>query len=415
MKRTISTRWFVPGLLALIAGALFARPAAAQESNCPPWRVGVSVGRLDFEGNLPVDDGTVVSLRLGRDVSEQWTIEGVLDLVPELEEQFRVDWVSGERISRLEEKSKPGVHDTSSARLSVDALRHFARGGRLDPYVGVGCGVIWYEENFGSQLDPAARVRAGCELNLSRNVAIQADLCGIALGDDGGFSSIASVGLLWKFGGSGAAKKPAVSVAPAPADADHDGLTDQEEREVYHTDPASADTDHDGLTDFDEVKIHHTDPTLRDTDKGGVADGHEVMEDQTDPRQGTDDLQFFELQMGFDPGSSAIRAEYLASLDAIGKILQANPGAGARIEAHVDRKSTSVERQEKRLTQERAVTVRKYFEKTFGVQEKNLKAVGYGFDRPKAANDPVLGNPQNNRIEIYIRQAKPAPGNPADK
>ena len=32
-----------------------------------------------------------------------------------------------------------------------------------------------------------------------------------------------------------------------------------------------------------------------------------------------------------------------------------------------------------------------------------MSAAGYGFNRPKAANDPVNGNPVNRRVEVYIR------------
>jgi hypothetical protein len=34
-----------------------------------------------------------------------------------------------------------------------------------------------------------------------------------------------------------------------------------------------------------------------------------------------------------------------------------------------------------------------------------MVAVGYGFSRPKAKNDPVLGNPANRRVEVYIRKS----------
>ena len=37
------------------------------------------------------------------------------------------------------------------------------------------------------------------------------------------------------------------------ADFDGDGLTDQDETNIYHTDPAVADTDGDGITDGTEV------------------------------------------------------------------------------------------------------------------------------------------------------------------
>jgi len=60
-----------------------------------------------------------------------------------------------------------------------------------------------------------------------------------------------------------------------PADADADGLTDEEEA-VLGTNPESADTDADGLTDLEEVRNYGTDPKNPDTDGDNYLDGQEV-------------------------------------------------------------------------------------------------------------------------------------------
>ena len=44
----------------------------------------------------------------------------------------------------------------------------------------------------------------------------------------------------------------------------------------------SIDTDHDGLSDYDEINIYHTSPYLEDTDSDGIPDGTEVK-NGTDP------------------------------------------------------------------------------------------------------------------------------------
>ncbi|MDP4198108.1 MAG: OmpA family protein [Bacteroidota bacterium] len=66
-------------------------------------------------------------------------------------------------------------------------------------------------------------------------------------------------------------------------DSDHDGLTDAEERNIYHTDPFNPDTDGDGLSDYDEVKKYHTDPLKADSDGDGLTDQEEIMVYHTDP------------------------------------------------------------------------------------------------------------------------------------
>lgn len=64
-------------------------------------------------------------------------------------------------------------------------------------------------------------------------------------------------------------------------DTDEDGLSDDEEVDVFGTDPALFDSDEDGLGDGDEVDLG-TDPLVFDTDGDGVGDGDEV-DAGTDP------------------------------------------------------------------------------------------------------------------------------------
>jgi hypothetical protein len=106
------------------------------------------------------------------------------------------------------------------------------------------------------------------------------------------------------------------------ADTDGDGLYDDDETDVYHTDPdksdtdgdgyddgqevydttdpndpddyldpeARMDTDGDGLYDGDETGLYGTDPDVADTDGDGYDDGQEVY-DRTDPN---DPEEYFE-------------------------------------------------------------------------------------------------------------------------
>lgn len=99
------------------------------------------------------------------------------------------------------------------------------------------------------------------------------------------------------------------ALSPAEArDRDGDGLTNRQERRIFHTNPRRADTDGDGWTDFEEVTwgsdphrrrqgvdddgdllyfsdegLYGTDPRNPDSDDDGVGDGDEVR-GGTDPR-----------------------------------------------------------------------------------------------------------------------------------
>ncbi|MFH1586875.1 MAG: MopE-related protein [Candidatus Diapherotrites archaeon] len=73
-------------------------------------------------------------------------------------------------------------------------------------------------------------------------------------------------------------------------DSDGDGLLDDEETTIYHTDPFDPDTDNDQLSDGAEVLKYDTIPFLPDTDGDLVSDGQEVLFDGTDPKDPNSNL-----------------------------------------------------------------------------------------------------------------------------
>jgi len=71
-------------------------------------------------------------------------------------------------------------------------------------------------------------------------------------------------------------------------DTDGDGLSDDDEETIYHTDPERSDTDGDGLTDGEEIG-RGTDPLIDDSDYDGLTDAAETVAG-TDPADNdTDD------------------------------------------------------------------------------------------------------------------------------
>ncbi|OIR11983.1 MAG: hypothetical protein BEU05_03420 [Marine Group III euryarchaeote CG-Bathy2] len=79
-----------------------------------------------------------------------------------------------------------------------------------------------------------------------------------------------------------------VEEAGEPVDTDDDGLTDDDEVNIYDTDPNDPDTDDDGLDDGEEVHDYGTEPLLWDSDEDGYGDGEEVHDYGTDPLDGDD-------------------------------------------------------------------------------------------------------------------------------
>ena len=67
-------------------------------------------------------------------------------------------------------------------------------------------------------------------------------------------------------------------------DSDGDGISNDDELNIYHTNPNNSDTDGDGLSDSDEIKVYDTNATNPDTDGDALLDGEEVHQYRTNPK-----------------------------------------------------------------------------------------------------------------------------------
>ncbi|MBN2302717.1 MAG: OmpA family protein [Lentisphaerae bacterium] len=392
-----------------VANSALAQEPAQETGAIHPWYLGVSSGMLDFQGDQSVSDSIGMFVGLGYDYSDRWTFEGKLQLAPSLD------------VTRTDGTS----FNTYGAGLSFDGLFHFTRWERLDPYMAAGIGFVHYGESVNdAQTEMQLRVGGGVMYHFNDQWAIHADYRAMlqGFGQAPNANSIANVGICWTWaarleekivavGGSDDADGDGLTDAEElewgtdvyDPDTDRDGLQDGQEVHAHKTDPLNPDTDWDGLTDGAEVLVYDTHPLRRDTDEGGVADGHEVIEDGTDPLDKSDDLQLFELNIQFALKKSDINPEYDQALLKIAKAMQRNPESVARIEGHADKTRRSGDSYNKRLSQRRAESVKKWLMDKGGISADRLTAVGYGFDRPKAPNDRETGNPVNRRVEIYIR------------
>ena len=448
----------------VLAGLTCVAMARADElGDAPRWYISPGVGMMFFEGNQAVDEGLNMVLRLGYDISDHWSVEAGISWAPNITsngEDWRDDghrWlgVNGQWYGRDDE----GIKSQSVRGAFLDGLYHFNRYNRLDPFLTAGFG--YYRANDkvfceGSEFSVVGpRVGAGVMYHLTDHWSLRADTRAfMALDQTCEFIYTADAGIAYRFGGDGTSdssssgKTTLVSDAagagagagaaalagasnknkdsdgdgltdeeearlgtdPFNKDTDGDGLTDGDEVKVYKTNPLNSDTDFDGLKDGEEIFTYKTNPLERDTDKGGVSDGHEVLVDKTNPLDPSDDLMLFEVYIQFDYDTTVIKPEYFAELDTIARVLQRNPQATAAVEGHADRRTRSSEKYNQELSERRAQAVQSYLVGK-GVQNNRLTAHGYGFSRPKVQPDLVNGNPENRRVEVYIRGA----GTNADK
>jgi len=413
-------------LMMAVAGVMsFAVMAGAQveSDNQAYWYVAPGAGLLMFEGDQEVENGFQVNVRLGRDLTEWWSLEGMFLVAPRLEGNYSDDFRGGE-ISRLEAvDGNDGVDSTSAIGLALEGIFHFTRWDRFDPFLAIGGGLTFYADDMEEgTTEPAFRLGGGAIYHFNDEWALRADGRLLLAGKDTEANGQVDASVVWTWG---AGIDPSMRATGGPLDSDGDGLSDVRESELgtdpydpdtdkdqlsdgdevltEKTDPLNPDTDYDGLKDGAEVHQHKTDPLDRDTDDGGVADGHEVIEDDTDPLNGADDLVLFELNLQFDYDKADIKSEYFDDLNVIAKVMQRNEGSSARIEGHADKLKRSSARYNRQLSKRRAQSVLTYLEQVGGIEGGRMKAVGYGFDRPKAPNDPKYGNPVNRRVEVYLR------------
>lgn len=421
---------------AAVSAMAFASSAEEAE-DFSRWYLSPAIGYLNFEGDQPLEDGFYGTLRLGYDINEWWSGEVGLLYAPKLDENL-VDgdgaYVHKNSDGSWSRRSQQGTHskgkdryfgDTWMAGLYADALFHFTRWERLDPFLAGGLGLNFYGKDVVDSGKNEFVIRAGAGLMWHFNDvwALRGDFRILLDSDNTEFNNSIDVGVVWNWGagadpnfvavsgpldsdGDGLSDDYEFSIGTDPnnPDTDGDGLTDGDEVLKYKTDPLNPDSDFDGLKDGAEVLKYRTDPLDPDTDKGGVTDGHEVLVDGTDPLNGNDDLLRFELHLLFDYDKAIIHAKDYPDLDTVAKVLARNPGATATIEGHADRLYRSKADYNRRLSERRATAVKNYFINK-GIEASRLKAVGYGFDRPKAKPDLKNGTPENRRVEVYIKGA----------
>lgn len=102
----------------------------------------------------------------------------------------------------------------------------------------------------------------------------------------------------------------------------------------------------------------------------------------------------------FEVSSSTLTTSSFTELDKALPILKEwLLDSQVEVAGHTDKRNTSKMAFNMKLSQNRAEAVRQYFTSK-GINGDRLKAVGYGYTKPVAPNDPINGNDLNRRVEI---------------
>jgi outer membrane protein OmpA-like peptidoglycan-associated protein len=320
----------------------------------------------------------------------------------------------------------------------------------VSPYVFAGLYASYHDVYFGAGIP----LGLGLNINLTKDRALSLNLESaykIAVTSHDADHLQHSVGFVYWFKpgyrvpASGGSTQETAALAP-PADSDNDGINDTEDQCPTIAGTAQfngcPDSDNDGISDRDDacplVAGMAQFNGCPDTDGDGIADNTDKCPylAGTADRQGcpvpdkdndgfNDDEDrcpevYSKTNMGcpeirreiitqvekaakaifFETAKSTIKPISFKSLDAVVRILKADPTLYADIEGHTD--NVGDDAYNMTLSQERAESVRAYFVSK-GVDANRLTSQGFGETQPVATNESAAGKAQNRRTVIKLR------------
>ena len=110
-----------------------------------------------------------------------------------------------------------------------------------------------------------------------------------------------------------------------------------------------------------------------------------------------------DLNVVFEFNSSVISTNFDGEIGNSAAVIRDNPGLQAIVEGHSD--STGTPEYNKRLSERRAASVRDMLINEHGISPDQVKAVGFGLERPVADNATKEGRERNRRVELVLRAA----------
>jgi len=218
-----------------------------------------------------------------------------------------------------------------------------------------------------------------------------------------------------------------------PVDSDKDGVPDYLDKcpdtpvgVVVDKDGCPLDSDKDGVPDYLDkcpdtplgVRVDKDGCPL-DSDKDGVPDyldkcpdtplGVKVDSDgcppPPPPPAPAPKLVIIEkdrqtLNVEFDFDKSTIKKGYYNDINSLVKVMKDYPDLNVVIEGHTD--SVGNDAYNKKLSQQRSESVKKYMVENGGIDANRLKAQGFGESKPIASNKTKEGRQQNRRVEAAV-------------
>lgn len=107
------------------------------------------------------------------------------------------------------------------------------------------------------------------------------------------------------------------------------------------------------------------------------------------------------LNIRFDTGKAVISKKYHNDIKTIATFMKLDPKIKIEIEGYTD--NVGNDDYNKKLSENRAKSVRQYLIDKFGIDGSRLTAVGYGKNKPIVSNDTEEGRQKNRRVQALIK------------
>ncbi len=175
--------WYRFGLFSMFAFVVFPGYASAAEDADSGWKAWLGGGGVFYEADEPNESGQLYELRLGYDFNPRLTVEGGLGGAPFLEGN---DFGAPDsREGTFGGKNSPG--ENWFVKPNLNLLYHFRedRGERVDPYLSIGGGGLYYgKRREDSNWEGYAGAGGGVAYEINNAWSVRGDYQLVAAGED---------------------------------------------------------------------------------------------------------------------------------------------------------------------------------------------------------------------------------------
>lgn len=332
-----------------------------------------TVGYHFFDNDHGLDDMTEGGLRYGYFLAT--------DLAAELEADYtKTDYDTG--------------GDKSVTSLSLSAVKFFNYNYYYKPFVFIGLGGLFHENNMGSLV---AGIGARFIVNdkISFDARVKDMLHSIGARND----IIPSVSLNIHFGGSSAA--PAAYTPPPVQELSKEPANQEELKKDSDGDGISDDADL--CADTPEGYPVNSAGCVVDTDKDGVYDFEDRCPNSLAGVEVNSAGCFIaaKLKLNFKTDSAVIDETYLDEIEKFADFMKKNPTLNIEIQGHADSRGT--DEYNLVLSHKRAEAGVKLLVEKYGINPDRIFAEGFGEKSPLYPNDSPEHMKENRRIGTTVK------------